>query len=379
MKTYIRAYVFVALFFTGEFSANAGEEAQGPVSLEASYVAEIWYNSGGLNSGGRYLDSLSLAANFDLEPLWAWQGADAHISLLYNNGETLSELTGDSLIVSNIEAGEQAVRLYELWLDVPISEHASLRFGKYDLNSEFDVLDASSMFVGSAHGIGMDIGQAGENGPSIFPITGLAARLEFEILNDVTFRAAALDGVPGDPGNPRVTQLQISRDEGALLIGELAIEGDQYRVLGGVWSFTDDFTTHDGSGEERSQGVYLRGETRILDMPSGGLSGFFRGGIASGRVNQFDTFASAGIIYDLETTGTLGAAIAYAGASDLWRDSNPSGGANETVIELTYSHRLTDWLTIQPNLQFVSNLGSLNGTDDAVAGGVRFTANSLIN
>ena len=353
--------------------ATADENPERPIILEASYAADIWSNSGGLEDGTRYLDNLSLAATADLEKLWSWNGAEARASLLYNNGESLSELTGDSMIVSNIEAGVEAVRLYEAWVNFPVSERANLRIGKYDLNSEFDVLDSSGLFLGSAHGIGMDIAQTGEQGPSIFPITGFAARLEYEISEVVTLRVAALDGVPGDPGDPQATQIKLSDEEGALLIGEFAIERDDHRILAGVWSYTEEFGTHDGSDEASNHGIYVRGETRIAEMSNGELSGFVRGGIASGEVNQFSTFASAGVTYERDELGAFGAAIAYAGTSDRWRASNPNGGDNETVFELTYARSLTEWLDVQPNLQFVANPAADSGVDDALAIGIRFT------
>lgn len=77
-------------------------------------------------------------------------------------------------MISNIETGVRATRLYEAWLETGLGERGSLRAGLYDLTSEFDVLETANLFIHSAHGIGSDIGLSGLNGPSIFPVTSRA-------------------------------------------------------------------------------------------------------------------------------------------------------------------------------------------------------------
>ena len=114
----------------------------------------------------------------DAEALWGLHGVEIFFYGLYNNGAPFSEtILGDVQVVSNIETGVQALRLYEAWANVGISRRSELLFGLFDLNSEFDALESSALFLGSAHGIGTDISQAGLNGPSIFPVTALTLRL----------------------------------------------------------------------------------------------------------------------------------------------------------------------------------------------------------
>lgn len=174
------------------------------VSLDVVYTADIWRaTSGGLRRGTRYLDNLDVAVEAHMDKLVGWDGATVFLYGLYNNGKSLNALMGDTQVASNIETGVKAVRLYEAWLEQRFgNDRASLKVGLYDLNSEFDVLESASLFMGSAHGIGTDISQTGENGPSIFPSTSLAARLALNIGERWTLRTALLDGVPGNPGRP---------------------------------------------------------------------------------------------------------------------------------------------------------------------------------
>ena len=155
------------------------DETPGPILLQLTYTAEVMGNaSGGLRRGTRYLDNLDIVFEADMEKLVGWTGAQVHVYGLYNNGKSISDLVGDTQAVSNIEAGTQAIRLCEAWVDQKIGDRLSVKAGLYDLNSEFDALDAAGLFVSSPHGIGTDFAQSGRNGPSIFPSTSLATRVQ---------------------------------------------------------------------------------------------------------------------------------------------------------------------------------------------------------
>ncbi len=349
-----------------------------PLLIDVTYSADIWQAArGGAGTGTRYLDNLDIVAEADMERLVGWKGATMGAYVLYNNGASLSELMGDAQVASNIETGVRALRLYEAWIDQQIGDDVSVRLGLYDLNSEFDALDSSSLFMGSAHGIGTDVSQSGENGPSIFPSTSLAARLAVSPAPGWTVRAAVLDGVPGDPAHPRRTAITIGNGDGALLIGEVEAPLPAGKLLFGHWRYTARAEPLLAQGRPNNSGYYFRGETRLLsegDDSSQGLTAFFRLGLANPHVNQFARFASAGLNYTGPIKGResdqLGVAVASAITSAEFRQTTPSTKA-ETVLELTYRALLADWLTIQPNLQYVSNPGTNPALIDAVAVGFR--------
>lgn len=348
-----------------------------PFSIEASYTADIWHAaSGGLKRGTRYLDNFDLVANADMEALAGWKGATASAYLLYNNGNSFNELTGEAQVVSNIETGVKAVRLYEAWIDQKIGTAASLRVGLYDLNSEFDVLETSGLFIGSAHGIGTEFAQSGENGPSIFPSTSLAARLAVDIGEKWKVRAALLDGVPGDPDHPKRTAIKLGDGDGALLVGEVERIWAEGRVIAGHWRYTSDFDTYAGGVSNNNHGFYVRGETRLSREGDGeqGLSGFFRLGVANGAINPFARFASAGLTYTGALPGRdadhVGVAIAAAFTSNAERRFSGSEDA-EIALELTYLASITENFSLQPNVQYIINPNADRTLSNALAFGLR--------
>lgn len=356
-----------------------------PLTVEVGYMADVLsVVDGGIERGTRYLDNLHISTEVDLERALGWDGATANVQLLYNNGRSISELAGDTQAISNIEAEVRAVRLYEAWIDQRMGEDISLRIGLYDLNSEFDALDTSSLFLNGSHGIGHDIGQTGENGPSIFPYTSFGARLDMEVAPDWIVRLAVLDGVPGDPNRPRATTISLGNGDGALMIGELQAPLPDGKLLVGHWRYDAGFERFDGSMGEANDGWYLRGEHRLTTEPydaAQGLAGFLRFGIADERYNEYSRYVGGGLVY----TGLLpgrdedeaGLAVSAAFASDRFRQVSVAESA-EIAIEATYNAGITEWLSIQPNLQYIINPSADPAIDNAVVFGFRIEIGAQI-
>ena len=367
-------------------ASTALAEQNDAVSFDARYTGEMLANlSGGIERDSAYLDNLDLLLGIDTGSLW--RGSELFFYGLYNNGTPFSRtIAGDLQVASNIETGVRALRLYEAWFQVPLGERSDLRVGLYDLNSEFDVLESSKLFVGSAHGIGTDISQAGVNGPSIFPVTGLAIRLQHRLDDNWSIRGAILDGVPGDPANPDATRIRLSADEGALVTAEIERADESSRVLAGAWGYTARFTESpfdfglDVPPDKRgNSGVYLRGEKALIAADPA-LTIFGRIGYAHGDFNVFDYFLSAGVtgkgLVPGRPNDEAGLAVALAETSGKLRDAAAAAGRylepREVAFELTYRVSIGKRWAVQPHLQYVLNPGLDPALDDALVAGLRF-------
>lgn len=352
------------------------DETHGPVLLQLTYTGEVIGNaSGGLRRGTRYLDNLDLVFEADMEQLVGWNGAQVHVYGLYNNGKSISDLIGDTQAVSNIETGVSALRLYEAWIDQKIGDKMSVRAGLYDLNSEFDALDAAGLFVSSPNGIGTDFAQSGQNGPSIFPSTSLAARLQFEPATDWVVRAAILDGVPGDPNRPKRTAIHLGDGDGALLVGEVQAPLGGGKLLFGHWQYTAEFERNDGAGSGRGNGgTYVRAEAPLIAASDGKVDGFLRLGTARGRYNMFDSFLGTGLKFTGWIPGRaedeFGIALSAAFTSDSYRAATASG-RSEVAVEATYRTQVAPWLALQPNVHYVRNPSADPAIADAFILGLR--------
>jgi porin len=356
---------------------TASQSEAKPVQIEIAYTGEIMaVTAGGRRTGARYLDNLDVTITSDMEQVAGWNGTTIFLYGLYNNGTSISNLAGDAFAVSNIETGVQAARLYEAWVEKKFESGLSLKAGLYDLNSEFDSLESSGLFVGSAHGIGTDISQAGLNGPSIFPLTSLAFRIEQELSSAFTVRAALLDGVPGDPDDLGATAIRLSREDGVLGIAELDLSFDDARLLLGHWRYSADFDDFDGTEDNGNSGTYLRGEAPLASGSGIETRGFFRLGVASGRFNPFSTFASAGLNFTslLAEDDEMGLAVAHGWTSDEFRAAT-GAGRGETVLELTWRKSVLPFFSIQPSVQYVINPSADPAIENAVVLGLRTVTN----
>tara|TARA_R110002167_G_scaffold6671_11_gene31402 strand:- start:2221 stop:2970 length:750 start_codon:yes stop_codon:yes gene_type:complete len=221
----------------------------GDVAVEIAYTADaLWNTQGGIKTGGRYLDNLDLTLEAGVG-----DGVVFVYGIYNNSTEFSATLVGDSQTVSNIDSGEH-FRIYEAWYLHPFARgEGSIKAGLIDLNSEFDATETAGLFLNSSHGIGPDFSQTGENGPSIFPSTSLAVRVDYQLSDQLKVRIGAFDAVPNDPDRPK--RMKLSWDEGTLLAGELDFgKVSEVRVVAGVWSYTSAFETIQGAMEDGNWG-----------------------------------------------------------------------------------------------------------------------------
>ncbi|MEH3102207.1 carbohydrate porin [Sphingomonas adhaesiva] len=370
-------------------SAQDEDPAEPAVAFNLRYKADVLgVVHGGLRKGVRYLDNLDATMAVDLERVAKLSNTRAFVYLLYNNGTSFSPaLAGDAQIVSNIETGVQAVRLYEAWIEHG-DERLAARVGLYDVSSEFDMLESSAMFVNSAFGTGTDLSQTGNNGPSIFPVTAPGVRLQGMIGEHLTLRGAVLEGTPGDPRHPGRTVIALQPRDGIFAIAEADVHAGTARLIAGTWRYTAKFEIQRGpddgeTGREPAMGtgnagVYIRGEAQVAGNEERSLAAFFRLGTAAGRFNLFDHFGSVGVnargLFEREGQGELGFGIAHARTSALTRSVTPDTALGETAFELSYRTKLTPHLAVQPDVQYIIDPSGSTRQRDVLVVGIRFDA-----
>lgn len=358
----------------GAAAAERYPGAEPSLDTVVVYTADLLSNlQGGIETGFRYLDNLELVVQKRGLLARGRYRDRGQLVLLYNNRTTAGELVGDLQGVSNIDAGGDA-RVYEAWYEFATAGW-SLRTGLYDLNSEFDAGEAGSFFINSSHGIGPDFAQTGENGPGIFPVTGLAARVMWRD-EGVRAKLVIMDGVPGDPTNPRSNEIHLSGDEGALVVAELDGEFEQRaRLWGGVWHYTADFETpfQPGQVSDRNSGWYLGYEQRFR-LADRGMHAFVRIGEANETLNAIRDYVGAGLVVDApfpsRPDDRLGLALASAGVGDPYRRQLEADGEGttrrETVWELSYRAMLNDHFVLQPDVQWVVSPAATDSIGDAL-------------
>ncbi len=368
-------------------------ESGNPVDVQARYLADVLHVArGGLATGTKYIDEFQLNATVASESL-GWSGGRFFVYGQANTaGNFGSVYAGEFQKVSNIDT-RPAVHLFEAWYDQTfMGDRLSVRAGLYDLNSEFDADPPAKLFLQSSHGIGVDIGQTGRNGPSIFPVTSLAARLAWRE-DGLQVQAAILDGVPGDPADQRRTAIKLGHGDGALMIGEVGYQWDRIQIATGAWGYTAKFDdllaiTPSGDPQQRggNRGAYAFANARAVGKPGErGLDLFVRVGTAQSAVNTVSTFIGAGAVFQGPFSGrpkdNVGLAVAVAETGGAYRAAvRRDGGlaaARETAFEVTYRIEVAPWFVIQPDVQLVINPGFDPLRRRTLIVGARFEINPL--
>jgi porin len=386
IKSARRLGLFAALA-TCALSAGTALASETPAwSYQLVYTADVMGAvAGDSEHAGRYLDNIDLIFDGDLEKAVGWRGATAHLYLLNNSGGRPNDVVGALQGVDNIEVERARLRLYELWVEQRFAgDHASVRAGLYDLNSEFYATDASGLLIAPPFGIGSEFASTGPNGPSIFPLTALAVRLKLGDETGPYAQAALLDAHAGGLNDP--DHLEASLDRGGIAIAEAGYRGRTHLGLGG-WTYTrrqDDLNRLTPQGEPQkthAYGGYLLAEGLV--WASGDdhrLSAFFRAGASEGRTTPFSGGWQAGLLAEGVTPGrpksaaSLGVEQAFLSSAARGAARNDGGdpATAEGRVEATYSDTVGR-LSIQPDLQLIHHPGGDHSRNLALVAAMRFT------
>lgn len=374
------------------FAAPAlAEEVSSPWSFEAVYTVDaIGPDAGDVAKKGSVLDDLDVVADLDLGQAIGWDGATLHGYLLVNNGQIPNDIAGSLQGVDNIEVGRQGARLYELWVQAPLGETATVLGGLYDLNSEFYANDAAGLLINPAFGIGSELAATGPNGPSIFPSTALALRVNREFDGGYV-RGAVLNAHAGVPGDPDGVDFEF--DGGALVIAEAGFTG-RGKFAVGAWRYSDsqddihDVTLGGDPVQRKAQGAYVLAERVLSGDPDGEgrvVTGFFRAGISDGDTSPFKGGWQAGVLVERPFAGrpdsSFSVGVQQGAISKKMQANLVLGGLNaadaESGLEFTYSDRIAPRITLQPDLQVIFDAGGDSSADPVVVAGFRLTIDLL--
>jgi porin len=350
----------------GDWNGKRQDLAEEGFEFEFVLTVEGVQNvSGGVARSSRGLANLDLIMDAEGQAFGFSENGDLHLYLLGNSGGAPTEMIGDVQATSNIEAPE-TLKVYELyWRQRHAEDRIAWLVGLHDYNSLFDSLDAAGHFTNSSFGISPDISQVP---PSIFPTTSLAFVVSLLSGDGGYVYLGAYDGVPGDPDDPRGTQIILDGDDGIFYALEGGIKSHQTHsklAIGGWYRTTDFESDFSGRAYGDNFGLYLIGERDLTDH----WAGFFQLGNADRDRNQIGFYTGTGLVYSALITedDLFGIGLAYARSSNEYADLKARTREFEMALECTYTFSPNPWLALQPGVQFIKNPGLDPDLDDAVA------------
>jgi porin len=362
------------------------------------------------------MDNWDFKLKADAAKLWGWADTTAYLHVISQHGGRFNaRIAGSFMGVDGIEAGTNTTKVFHAWLErTLLGRRLSLLAGLYPLDSEFYLTEASGMFLHPGAGMAAEVAQTGVNGPSIFPTSSFGVRARWRPATKLSVLAALVDGVPGNPRNPRGTHVRFERGDGTLAIVEFGLEPLEQDVVEplqpergvpqeaaverherleavshyavGYWRYSarfDDLVDRDALGRPMrrvNRGAYIFGEQTVYREaadPAQGLVLFARYGVASSDVNVLQRSSSLGLRYrglvEGRSEDEFGILWGRGDAGAKFQQVAPAPvAASETVLEITYRARVASWLSIQPVLQRIVHPGLVSGRGAARIAGARF-------
>ncbi|MFV0442959.1 MAG: carbohydrate porin [Planctomycetaceae bacterium] len=357
----------------------------GPLTVEAIYTGEVFANArGGINTNRatRYRGNLDLVLTGDLEELFGIPGASFFVYGGSIHGESLSiRDVGDWQLASNLDPFPyvQLTQLHEAWWRQEFWDgRLYFKLGRQDANADFGYADLAGDFVNSSF-ITMPTIPL-----NVWPAQSLGVSGFFNVSDDLTIGAGVYqsnkftlywgDAVPGERGVMAMGHLEYRTQIGPE--GELP---GTWRA--GAWLDTSGWgeitTAPVGRTFGNNYGFWFCGDQLLWKEQYGtddeqGLGVFFEFGWAPGDRNYVDEYYGAGIVYrglipgrDADTAG-VGIADVRFGQQTFERD----GYDCETAVEFFYKAQLTDFISLQPDVQYIANPGGYGR--DSIFAGIRF-------
>jgi porin len=375
--------------------AEPSEQPQSAIAFEGLYKADFLNNpSGGLQRGGMAMGHLDLKLTVDLDKALGWDSTTLFFNLLHDHGDKFNrDRVGSLTGVSNIEVPVDTERLFQAWIKKEWADgRYSLLAGLYPIDSEFQVVDSAGLFIHPSHGASGDLSLT--RGPSIFNTTAFGVRGKWVSDDQRTYlQAALLDGIPGDPNQPKGTHIVWGPNDGTMGIVEAGWRPDagpgqtsETKFAVGAWGYStlvDDLRDVDTLGkpvQRRSAGAYALAEGKLWQGDAGrSLNGFVRYAATDGDSTPIRAIINTGLVvkspFGDRPDDALGLAYSQAMVGDKYRSVQEAAGRMttpvESIWELSYRIKPIKELAVQPIVQWFGNPGADQSVREATVIGVR--------
>ncbi|MBO5390930.1 MAG: carbohydrate porin, partial [Pseudomonas sp.] len=402
-------------WMTGDCGGERTRLIEQGIDIKADYVGEVGANlHGGYNDDktARYSDQFGLGVALDLQKLWGWDNTQAKIQLTNRNGQNISnDRVGDpragTLSSSQEVYGRgHMVRLTQLWIQHQFLDgKLDVKAGYFGEGEDFNTFPCEFQNLAFC---GSQVGNWATNLWYNWPVSQAALRVKYNITPELYAQIGAYNQNPSQLEHGNGFKLSGSGTKGTVLPVELVWspkvndlpgeyrvgyykstapaddvkvnitnDGQDYRVRDskhGYWFVVQQqLTSHNG---DASRGLHIAANATFHDK----------------QTNIVDNYQSLMFVYkgpfDARPKDDIGIGAARIHVNDDVKKSaeliNASIGATdysdplytplrntEYNYELNYGFHVTNWLTVRPNLQYITHPGGVDQVDNALVAGLK--------
>ncbi len=396
---------------SGNFFGLRDRLSKQGINFGISSINEVWGNTmGGIRTGSVYTSVTQCATTLDLEKLMGWQGGSFYSRWIYLAGQDPGINLAGSLFGISAIGGNSTLRNIELWLQQNILQDTiSLRAGQIVADSEFAISDYGAVFINNTFGWPAGLYTSIPNGGPAFPIGVPGVRLKLMPNDQFSLKAALFQGnvYPQNINNHGFTW-NLNSNQGYFYLTEAAyhyqcvLPGE---IKTGCWLCSSRFQNFSNTNSATSDnyGIYAISDQMIYrspdnnkrdnispmfakpvrkEPPTRGLGCFNRMTLEPANNNLLHVYYDTGLnfrgLLPSRSQDIMGLALAYGllsndAISTIAQTQGTSLSQNTFDIEFTYQLQLTQWFTLQPDLQYVIHPGMTQALGNALVVGLRTT------
>ncbi|MFJ5240192.1 carbohydrate porin [Pseudomonas neuropathica] len=407
-------------WMTGDWGGERTKLIEQGIDIKADYVGEVGGNlHGGYNDDktARYADQFGLGVALDLQKLWGWDNTQAKIQLTNRNGYNISnDRVGDpragTLSSSQEVYGRgHMVRLTQLWIQHQFFDNKlDVKAGYFGEGEDFNTFPCDFQNLAFC---GSQVGNWATNIWYNWPVSQAAIRVKYNINDELYAQIGAYNQNPSQLEHGNGFKLSGSGTAGTVLPVELvwspkvnSLPGE-YRV--GYYKSTADAsdvredvngfdaaTTRDAYKTHSSKHGYWFVAQQQLTSHNGdasrGLNIAANATFHDKDTNFIDNYQSVMFVYkgpfDARPKDDVGIGAARIHVNDDVKKNaellNASNGVSdydnpvfspiretEYNYEINYGFHVTNWLTVRPNLQYITHPGGVDEVDNALVAGLK--------
>ena len=360
----IRGYIQESPYLLGDFKGLRSKLQERGVDVQSSYIINTFAmrNRQKRISKGTYQGLYNLSVDLDSEKMKLYKGGKLHI--LYqagNKGLSSPDFLNTYSDMSSYNPIKSINQISELYYEQSIKDDLlNLKIGKQDANADFQALDTGFEFLN------LSFSYIDNTPMPLFPSQQMGVRARVKLPKGIYIQNGFYDGNLKIGATPKSFFTGKNHYLNMTEIYKLTdFKGKEGKYLIGDWIKTE---------EKENYGIYAGFEQKLTDRledKSGGLSLFGQFGYARNSINDVPFYGGSGLIFkgitEKRKEDSIGIAFAWHQFSRfLHRTENSTA---EKVIELFYKIKLTEFLYIQPDIQYIIKP---SGTDkNALVFGVR--------
>lgn len=407
-------------WMTGDWGGERTKLIDQGIDIKADYVGEVGANlHGGYNHNktARYSDQFGLGVALDLQKLWGWDNTQAKIQLTNRNGENISnDRVGDpragTLSSSQEVYGRgHMVRLTQLYIQHQFLDgKLDVKAGYFGEGEDFNTFPCDFQNLAFC---GSQVGNWATNIWYNWPVSQAALRVKYNITPEFYAQIGAYNQNPSQLEHGNGFKLSGSGTKGTVLPVELVwspkvnnLPGEYrvgyYKSTAPAADLREDINGQDAASTGQSyrvhdskHGYWLVVQQQLTSHngdASRGLNVAANATFHDKATNIVDNYQSLMFVYkgpfDARPKDDIGIGFARIHVNDqVKKNAELANAANnvsnfdntlyaplrntEYNYELNYGIHVTNWLTVRPNLQYITHPGGVDKVDNALVAGLK--------